>query len=289
MLSVATSFILSSRLDDERERGWRCFPRNDSNGAAMSGTFFPYVSRRRFDRSEGVNDAYTIRLQAIGKDNKENQYLIANEWIAAQIGRLLGLPIPPCALMGTRPNQMFASISFDGRKKLRWCNPAMLWQFQPALCSGILAFDMLIANCDRHARNIKVDNPARPKVVRVFDHDRAMFYIAPGEGAQRLDGLLSRLGISGGPVSGGHRHCLIDEITRCDFLFDWIQKISAIPKFFIEETCQAIRRIGGVTKREVEKATDFLLYRRDNLSEIVGRNKEQFRSIDSSAWPMVLP
>ncbi|MBN2476463.1 MAG: hypothetical protein JXB62_17750 [Pirellulales bacterium] len=123
-----------------------------------------------------MNDVWAIKTKAIGKDNSDNPYLIANEWIAGSVAQFLGLPVPPFALMRKRDRRtvMFASISFEGETTPRDVEPSVLWAKHPRLCTGILLFDILIANCDRHAGNIKVDNRIAPKKVHVFDHEHAL-------------------------------------------------------------------------------------------------------------------
>lgn len=257
------------------------------SAAGRAMVFYPYVSRRRFDQTEGVNEVHTIRVQAIGKDNRENPYLISNEWIAATLGRFIGLPIPPCALMRKkdRRTQMFASISFEGTTKPRGSLPGPLWDKHKELCTGIIAFDILIANCDRHCGNIKVDRQLDPKQVFVFDHDRALFYNEPNRGTRRLRQLFDRLGISGGSVTQNNRHCLIDVISTGDHLETWIDKINKIPDFFIRQTCREVHRVGGVKKRDVEAVIQFITHRKRDIRRIVREHKSEFPNI--SHWPLL--
>jgi hypothetical protein len=50
----------------------------------------------------GVTDSYHGNLKAIIKNNETLKYCISNEFISAEIGRLLGLPIPPCGIVYAR-------------------------------------------------------------------------------------------------------------------------------------------------------------------------------------------
>lgn len=249
-------------------------------------SWFPYVSRRRF-ASEGVNDAWTVKTKAIGKDNSNNPYLIPNEWIAATVGRFLHLPVPPCALMRKhdRRTVMFASISFEGDTAPADVDPGVLWQHEPLLCTGILVLDILVANCDRHARNIKVDNPGKPKRIHVFDHDRALFYVHPQEGAKRLAELNGRLGVTGGSVSGDNRHCLIDHIDTVEHFPHWLERVESMPRAFIHDACQQVHGLGA-TKREIHKVIDFLDNRRKNIAKLILNHKNQFPAITD--WQLFL-
>jgi hypothetical protein len=132
---------------------------------------YPYRSKRKYSESEGINvdNTFDIECQAFGKSPSDvSPYLIANEWIAASIAQFLQLPIPPFSIMGRKRPQsrMFASYSFDGvrknDKKTVPANPDALYKAFPDACTGIVLFDILIANFDRHARNIRVDKPDKP-------------------------------------------------------------------------------------------------------------------------------
>lgn len=144
--------------------------------------FYPYRSRRRFahsGRGGGINqdNTWTVRTEAIGKGaSDESPYLLANEWISANIAQFLRLPVPPFALVRKRSpsTAMFISYSYDGDEKPDDVNPDALYASQPDICVGITLLDILVANCDRHGGNIKVDKPASPKSVYIFDHESAV-------------------------------------------------------------------------------------------------------------------
>ena len=52
----------------------------------------------------------------------------------------------------------------------------------PDVCTGIVLFDVLIANCDRHDDNLVVDNDIAPREIYVYDHDIALFGYWAGGG-----------------------------------------------------------------------------------------------------------
>lgn len=244
----------------------------------------PYISRRRYSETEGVNDAWVISARAFGKDNRDNPYLIPNEWIAGSIAQFLGVPVPPFALMRKhdRRTVMFASVSFEGDTTPRDAVPSILWANHPHLCTGILVFDILMANCDRHSGNIKVDDPASPKRVYVFDHDRALFYVYAKKGAKRLKDMQDCLGIR-----GGAGHCLIDEANTAEHFGDWVKRVQEMPLSFIERVCSQVHRLGA-TRREVGQAVKFLNHRRQHLGELVYQNRAEFPSIPPTDWPLFL-
>ncbi|MCE9547879.1 MAG: hypothetical protein K8T25_20600 [Planctomycetia bacterium] len=248
---------------------------------------FPYASRRRFDRTEGVNDAFTVKVNGIGKGNIGSHFVIANEWISACLGTFLRLPIAPFSIMGKNDprTKMFVSVSFEGDSTPKHAIPDRLASQHPNLATGIIVFDVLIANNDRHSRNLKVDHPQRPKRVYVFDHDRSLFFIEPQRGVERLRTLENALGISAGALSGGNRHCLIDSIKTSAHFPGWLARVQDIPDWFIESICDEAADT-GLTIDETAEAKTFLKYRRDHIGELISQHKTDFTAIRT--WPLFL-
>lgn len=247
--------------------------------------WFPFRSRTRY-KSEGTNEAWIISCEAIGKTNNDHRYMIANEWIAANIAQFLRLPIPPFALLRKSPaTAMFASYSFEGDTLPNDVRPAECVREHPDLCAGILVFDILIANCDRHRGNIKVDNPNRPKRVYIIDHDHAIFYVLPDEGIKRLRSLKGRLGISAGSVSGQHRHIFLDELRTAEHFAKWAARVKDIPAWFIDEVCDEVKKI-GLNAKEVAEVKQFFLERRKDIGSLILDNKNEFQQI--RYWPLFI-
>ena len=113
----------------------------------------------------GVNDSWIVTSDFIGKTNTDNSpYLIANEFIAASLAQYLRLPVPPFGLM-KEPGRhkghkmMFASLRFTRTDAMPDdFEPDICCLKLPFLCTGILLFDALIANADRHRGNIQCDS-----------------------------------------------------------------------------------------------------------------------------------
>ena len=139
-------------------------------------------------------------------------YCIPNELISAQIGQFLKLPIPPFAITYSEDNDYyFSSLDFNfDRDQLPPVEPDLCWEHLPRLCSGVMLFDILIANEDRHDENLVIDNVIKPSFMRVFDHDQALFGGGGNlAGTNRLTQLHDRLGVSGGVITGGNRPLFI--------------------------------------------------------------------------------
>lgn len=253
-------------------------------------TFFPYRSRRRYRESPGINvdSTYTVKTEALGKGRSdESPYLIANEWIAANIAQFLRLPVPPFALVAkrSRSTRMFASYSYEGDTTPADVEPSILYERHPRLCAGIVLFDILVANCDRHRGNLKVDKPAAPETVHLIDHDRAMFGVIAGNGVQRLQDIQDRLGVTDAPESRDEWHCLVELLASSDDMEHWLARIADIPDWLISEVCNDVHRI-AITANERDEAIRFLQERRNNLGSLIHRHRDRFPRVQN--WPLFL-
>lgn len=174
---------------------------------------------------------------------------------------------------------MFASLEFGGQdSEPDDADPEACVRELPSLCVGILLFDALIANCDRHVGNIRVDFPAAPRHIAIIDHDRALFGIWEQEGIKRLTDLRERLGITGGAVTGQNRHCFLDVIKSLEHFDEWYGRIKDIPDWFIRDVCNEATGL-PITRAETDAAIDFLTYRKANLPKIVWSHRHEFKGI----------
>jgi hypothetical protein len=248
----------------------------------------------QFDRplGTGVSDSWRLSVSAVAKYNEPAAapYCLPNELICGEIGRFLGLHVPPGAIVyaqGHSPAEhWFASLDFNlTGNSLPPVDVDDCVAQLPDLSTGLLLFDILVANCDRHAGNFAVDFLASggPQM-SVFDHGHALFGFVPGQGLQRLTDLRDRLGASGGTVTTGNRHCLMDVLNTSAYFQKWLDRIRAAPNFFLEERCQAAVGL-GVGDPEGFAAVDFLKYRRDNLVTILNNHRPEFRGI--AQWSLL--
>ena len=256
-------------------------------------TTFPFKSRRLFrtdGRDGGVNSdsTFMVKIESVGKGrSQESEYLIANEWIAANICQFLRLPVPPFAIVRkkSRSTTMFISQSYEGDSTPSDVNPANLYRGFPKETTGVVVFDIFIANCDRHGGNLKVDNPLKPRQFHLIDHERALFYIYKGEGIKRLQGREDRLGISDGSQSADEYHCLIEELDSIEHLQFWIDRVASIPDWFIEDICEDVKKV-ACKSSECEYLKKFLKERKTKLQTLIQNNKSRFPRI--SKWPLIL-
>jgi len=89
----------------------------------------------------------------------------------------------------------------------------------------------------------------------------------------------TRLGITGDPRhTQGNRHCLLSNVRTDAHFGKWLIRVSEIPDFLIDETCDAMRDF-GITIAEADEAKQFLKYRRTHLAQIIGSHRGDFDGI----------
>ena len=246
-----------------------------------------YVTRERYKRS-ATNDAWYLTHKSVAKENSDDSpYLVPNEWICSQLAQFLRLPVPPSALMRSGPTRkgMFASLEFGAKDSTPDDADIAACARQDAeTCTGILLFDVLVANPDRHAKNLHVDDPAMPREITIFDHDRALFGIFAEEGIRRLTELRDRLGTSGGSQTGQNRNCLMDALTTTEHFAKWTARIRSVPPWLIANVCDEVVQC-GITREEADAAVDFLAHRSQLLNDIVWEHREQLKGI--KMWGLV--
>lgn len=239
-----------------------------------------------FDRQMGVGvaGAMQVTIPAVAKTDSLNApYCLANELICAELARFIRLPVPPCGILRpalpTLP-PYFASLDFNFTgNSLPPVDVARCYLELPQLSTGLLLFDILVANCDRHRANFAVDFGAAPPRMSVFDHSHALLGYTPGGGTARLRELRSTLGCSGALPTGANRHCLLDTISADNYFDEWIDRIQSLPDYLIAGLCQDAADI-GLAAAEGTATLDFLKYRRDRIRTIIQNNQSEFHSIN---------
>lgn len=209
-------------------------------------------------------------------EDGEAPFAVANDFIGSEIGRLLGLSIPPGAItrsdidMG-RP--MYSCLDFDWtRETLVNAEPDQCVKSMLEESTGVLLFDILIANPDRMPWNLKTDKPLDPKFMRVYDHADALLGV---EGESRLNSLpLSSLGFQW-PNRTKQEHCLLPHLNDGRFRMVWYGKLMSLPEFQIQNTCTAAMA-SGLSRGEANTVRDFLIYRKRNIEFIVDANRSAF-------------
>lgn len=235
----------------------------------------------------GVSGSVHVTVDAVAKSNTANApYCVANELVCAEIGRFLRLPVPPGGIVTSAHHPpMFASLNFNiagvalPPADLTFCVNQL-----PHLSTGLLLFDILIANSDRHAGNLAIDALASPAQMNVFDHSHALFGQAAAQGQPRLAAMIDRLAVTGGPHTGGNRHCLLDILTSDQYFQTWLERIVALPNFLIDDVCEDALPF-GISAAESQAAAAFLKQRRDTFVQLVKNHQAEFHGI--TTWNII--
>lgn len=264
------------------------------------------MARRKFFHRSIIN-GNQLNLPVEGEDSRSygfveamhkrpmewSPFLLANEYICSRLGEYIGLPVPPCVFTFSDIDEcpvLFSELNFNpdaqGSDNLPRIDGDYLVQYLPREASGVLMFDVWIANSDRHPNNLAVDLTNEPKTLRVFDHCNALFGSLTGMsncGIPRLDLIgYHRLGITGSTITEGTPHCLIHAINTSEYFSEWINRIFKVPDYLIEKLCRDVRNIGAIDKQQTDAAIDFLTYRKNNLETLIDSHREEFSGI--SEW-----
>lgn len=232
----------------------------------------------------GVADSHYITVSAVAKQNSANApYCMPNELICAEIAQFLRLPVPSFAIVresDPKAEPWFASLDFNlTSTSLPPIDPAQCMASLPDLSMGLLLFDILVTNSDRHRGNLAVDMSVTPPRMTIYDHSHAFLGRIGGQAMQRLTDMRDRLGVTGDPLhTSGNRHCLLDLVTTTAHFDKWADRIGIIPDFLIDEICQDAIEL-GISDNEAFAAGQTLKYRRDNFRQIVKNHKSDFQGM----------
>lgn len=224
----------------------------------------------RGERVKGsTSGAHYTDLVARAKANSAiSPYCVPNEYICAEIGRFLRLPVAQGVVItgpGDDPRFWYAVLDFSPNgEPLPPVVPEDCWRSLPELCMGTVLFDIFIANRDRSESNLFFDEESQPPQLRLFDHEAALLGETAGQAEGRLTGGLNdQLGIAD--------HCLKPLIPTQDLMSSvWMSRIGSLPDYLLEETCQEAAEY-GMTPEERDALIVFLKKRRDGLSSLVSR------------------
>ena len=234
---------------------------------------------------QGVTDLWMIQVNAYGKPVKNagwQAWVSVNEYVSATLGTLIGLPIPPFAMLekqtaGKRESLWFASLSYTKEgENLPPIFPRVVFSLLPDICYGVIVFDLWIANTDRYERNLSFDPSVSPKRLNVFDHSHALFGL---EGEARLKRLVEQFTLTELAESGANRHCLMDQVTDFNGFGFWVNRITQVPQFQIVDACKNAEALGLIDASERQSLLDFLLRRRRILRDLLDKNCKQFTSL----------
>jgi hypothetical protein len=214
----------------------------------------------------GITGAIHVGVAGIAKRaTPDHLYIVSNELLCNRVATGLLLPCPPGALVKKDDDTYFFSLDFNtSGQALPPASALKIVETTPQLAWGIILFDILVMNEDRHAQNIAHDRVTGS--VRIFDHSHA-FSGAKGDVKINVQARAKAISIG--------KHCLAAEISSPDGFDMWCSRIKAIPDFLldgaVEEACQY-----GLPKEDRSLFIQTLKWRRDNIDVLVKNNLPVF-------------
>jgi hypothetical protein len=230
----------------------------------------------------GITGSRDVTVGGIAKAKHVNApYSVQNEFVANRIAQFLHLPVSPGYVQEDDAQEIhFISLNFNPNGlSLPPIIPDIVVPLHPEVCAGVLAFDILIGNCDRHAGNLMHDMTTNEMVI--FDHGHTLFGIQPGMGIARLHWLSSNLGVGteADPWNYvGNLHCLLKHIKKPEYLLEWVEKIKQIPDFFIDDLCRDLLKL-DISLDEANALKDFLKTRRSQIGKLFNKHQALFEGI----------
>ena len=227
----------------------------------------------------GASQSIHIHLAAIAKGNlPQAQFCVANEIVAAEIGRRLRLPIPPCCVVvdaNGKPN--FCSLNFNlTGNSLPPIIPVNFAATFPDALADILVFDSYICNTDRHVQNLTMD-PGPPPRYNLFDHSHALLGGSGVMGTGRLTAMQNSLAIAG-------NHCLIQQIKEDRSFGRMLERIESLEEYFLTDLVGSMADY-GLNAQEVNNLTDFLVNRKSMIRDLIKNTKTAFPGINQ--WSLL--
>jgi hypothetical protein len=226
---------------------------------------------------DGVSGSIHVGLATVAKKaNAAEPNIVINELLCNLLARGLFLPCPPGALMENASEDYFCSLNFNLAGQSLPPSPIPLVVTNcGVLCWGVLLFDVLVMNPDRHNRNLSYDRTYNR--IQIFDHSRAFLPLKATIESAMIDNT-GKLGFSG--------HCLKNEISNMDGFDFWVARIKSLPDYFIEETVREICEIGYPSdKRSI--TIDFIKSRRNSIDSIIKNNIAEFPKLPQP--PAIIP
>lgn len=229
------------------------------------------------DELSGASGARAFYVLTVGKSNSpEYPYCVANEKIASELGRAIGLRIPEVLLYPVA-GDWFAFSHFirqteSGETVPEWtaADIAAFFRENPVELHGMICFDLFVCNNDRKTDNLI---SGEDKKVWLIDHANALFYrptVGVEPGIPRLLSVESDLTRM---LDKPHR--FVEALNSWEHIGTWCNRISQIPSHFAQSVIENLPR-GILTKEEREYLFEFLEHRKNGMRDIIERNLTLF-------------
>jgi hypothetical protein len=225
------------------------------------------------EQLRGASAPQHCTLSGVVKRNStEAPYAVPNEFICGRLGLLIGLPVPPGAVVTTDDGKLaYVCLRFGPKgESPPPIDPQEFVEDNPSTAAGVIAFDYWIGNPDRHEHNLAYVR-GEPKIpVMVFDHSHALLGIEAGAAVQRL-----RRTVDDPLLSG----ILRQHVTSSREFGYWAKRISAVSSDLIQDVCRMVIHDDGITADECTAAAEFLMHRKDRVLEKIWDSKGRMPNI----------
>jgi hypothetical protein len=212
-------------------------------------------------------------LSGVAKRNSPKApYAVPSEFICSRLALLIGLPVPPGAVV-TADDGNLAYVSLRFGPKVGSPPPLDAREFvedNPSTAAGVIAFDCWVGNPDRHEHNLAYVRGEWKVPVTVFDHSHALLGVRAGAAVQQLCTTLDE------PVISGILRQHITSSTEFEY---WANRIGAVPVELIRDICQTVVHPDGITADECTAVTEFLIHRKDRILEMIQSSKGRMPNV----------
>jgi hypothetical protein len=229
------------------------------------------------DELGGASGARLFHVLAVGKTNTSTYpYAVANEKIATEIGRAIGLRIPE-VLLNRLTGEWYAFSTFIERTESGEGIPEgtarqiqQYYDANPAELHGMVCFDLFVGNNDRKTDNLILGADA---VVRLIDHANALFYRRTDTvraGIERLQSIEKDLS-----AMFDRKHWFLSALTSWEYVDEWCDRIASLPTYFFESI---IDNLPSEVLSSSERAAvmQFLERRKGVLGQVIRDNLSFF-------------
>ena len=231
----------------------------------------------------GTAGAKLFHVLFAGKTSNEKlPYIVFNEKVAGEIGRMIGLCCPEVLIEPFEDRWYFFSRWQETTRQGTVLPPgsaselAAFFQRNPEYVHGMIVFDLYVGNNDRRRDNIVLRNDGR---LALIDHGNALLSYRSSDsrvpsGIERLESLESDI-----CAMFDKPHHFLGALTDTALVASWVEKIRQIPDFFIKSLIQNHPEMEYINPELKEKTISFLMDRRSYLWDHIMKHRELFPNL----------
>jgi hypothetical protein len=201
------------------------------------------------------------------------RYVASNEFIAARLGLLLGIPMPRFEIVEFQGAEFFGSEEILNRR-FATSRRAVVDCENALAIYDLVAFDAFVINADRHDENVFIVERGKVETLVLMDHSHA---ILPEE--NRAMNLHFRVN---DPISDFQKLAYLPQlIERRDLLYNSISRIEALTDVQIRDCCENMPS-DWLTTLEQDQIATFLCARRNVLRILFQNDRHTYPRLSGS-------